>query len=171
MTDQQLAIIIEGLLFVAVEAVTIKHLADVTQSELVQVEMALEKLKQAGQQRGIRLQRHGDKVQLVTAAEISPYIEQFLGGAVSSKLSMPALETLAIVAYRQPITRAEIEAIRGVNSDGVLRNLLSKGLLEEVGRLDTVGHPTVFGTTLEFLRFFGLPELAELPKLEVASRE
>jgi segregation and condensation protein B len=111
------------------------------------------------------VQRYGHKVQLVSAPEATAYIERFLGLATPAKLSTPALETLTIIAYRQPITRPEIEAIRGVNSDGVLRTLLSKGLIEEVGRLDTVGHPALFGTTFEFLRYFGLEDLSALPEL------
>jgi segregation and condensation protein B len=102
---------------------------------------------------------------LVSAPELTNYIERFLGLSVAGKLSTAALETLAMIAYRQPITRPEIEAIRGVNSDGVLRTLISKGLVEEIGRLDTVGHPTLFGTTFEFLRYFGLESLKALPDL------
>ncbi len=79
---------------------------------------------------------------------------------------MASLETLAIIAYKQPITRPEIEAIRGVNFQGVLKNLMARGLIEEVDRLNTVGHPIVYGTTFEFLQYFGLGNLAELPRLE-----
>jgi segregation and condensation protein B len=108
-------------------------------------------------------------VQLVTASEVTKYVQILLGLSNTSKLSTPALETLAIVAYRQPITRSEIEAIRGVNSDSVLRTLLSRGIIEEAGRLDTVGHPALFGTTFEFLRFLGLENLDQLPVLEIES--
>ena len=169
LTDQQLVKIVEGLLFVAPEPVTVNHLASAIECEVEQVEAALEQLKQAGQYRGVRLQRQGKKVQLVSAPELTDYIERFLGLSISGKLSTAALETLAIVAYRQPVTRPEIEAIRGVNSDGVLRTLLSKGLVEEVGRLDTVGHPALFGTTFEFLRYFGLENIEDLPELELST--
>jgi segregation and condensation protein B len=144
----------------------------VAECQVDDIEAALEQLGRSCQDRGVRLQRHGQKVQLVTAPELTDYIERLLGLSLTGKLSAAALETLAIVAYRQPITRPEIEAIRGVNSDGVLRTLLSKGLVEEVGRLDTVGHPMLFGTTFEFLRFFGLESIEQLPELklpEVAS--
>jgi segregation and condensation protein B len=164
---QQLEKIIESLLFVASEPVTLNHLASVLECPVGDVEQALQQIKGACQNRGIRLQRFGQKVQLVSAPEYTDYIERFLGLSISGKLSTPALETLAIVAYRQPITRSEIEAIRGVNSDGVLRTLLSKGLVEEVGRLDSVGHPVLFGTTFEFLRFFGLEDVKDLPELEL----
>ncbi len=163
--------LIESLLFVASEPVTVSHLATVTECSLEQVEAGLQQLKESYQHRGIRLQRQGQKVQLVSAPETTPYIERFLSLSISAKLSTPALETLTIIAYRQPITRPEIEAIRGVNSDGVLRTLLSKGLVEEIGRLDTVGHPSLFGTTFEFLRYFGLEDLKDLPKLELPPLE
>jgi segregation and condensation protein B len=167
LTDQELGIIVESLLFVAPEPVTVEHLAHVTECSLEQIELVLHQLRESTQNRGIRLQRQGQKVQLVSTPEATPYIERFLDLSTSAKLSTPALETLTIIAYRQPITRPQIEAIRGVNSDGVLRTLLSKGLVEEIGRLDTVGHPSLFGTTFEFLRYFGLADIKDLPELEL----
>jgi segregation and condensation protein B len=167
LTLQELEKIVEGLLFVASEPVAMSYLAEVIECPLAQIETALAGLAQNCQQRGIRLQRQEQKVQLVTAPELTGYIERFLGLNASARLSTPALETLAIIAYRQPITRPEIEAIRGVNSYGVLRNLISKGLVEEVGRLESVGHPSLFGTTFEFLRYFGLETLAGLPELDL----
>lgn len=169
MSDKELVKIVEGLLFVAPEPVTINHLAAAVEGEAKQVEAALAQLQESYRHRGIRLQQQGQKVQLVSAPELTDYIERFLGLSISGKLSTAALETLAIVAYRQPVTRPEIEAIRGVNSDGVLRTLLSKGLVEEVGRLDTVGHPTLFGVTFEFLRYFGLEKMEDLPELELSA--
>ncbi len=170
-TIQTLVKIIEGLLFVASEPVTIKYLASVLDCKPEQVETALTQLKANCQERGIRVQRQGAKVQLVSAPELTPYIEDFLGLTFSGKLSTPALETLAIVAYQQPITRPQIEAIRGVNSDGVLRTLISKGLVEEIGRLDSVGHPALFGITFEFLRYFGLESMDNLPELDLPQLE
>lgn len=167
----QLVKIIEGLLFVASEPVTVNHLASVIECRTAEVEEALKQLQEDCHQRGIRLQQLGNKVQLVTAPELTDYIERLLGLSLSGKLSTAALETLAIIAYRQPVTRPEIEAIRGVNSDGVLRTLLSKGLVEEVGRLDTVGHPMLFSTSFEFLRFFGLEDTADLPELDLPEGE
>ena len=167
LSEQPITTILEGLLFVAAEPVTINHLASTLDCKVGEIEEALTQLKALCQTRGIRIQRKGDKVQLVSAPELSRYIEKFLGLSISGKLSTPALETLAMIAYRQPITRPEIEAIRGVNSDGVLRTLISKGLVEEVGRLDTVGHPALFGTTFEFLRYFGLEDIEDLPALEL----
>ena len=169
--NQSLEKIIEALLFVATEPVSVQQLASAIECSPKEVEQALELLHQASQARGIRLQRQGRKVQLVSAPELTDHIERFLGLTVTAKLSTPALETLAIVAYRQPITRPQIEAIRGVNSDGVLRTLISKGLVEEVGCLDSVGHPALFGTTFEFLRYFGIESLADLPELDLPQIE
>jgi segregation and condensation protein B len=162
-----LAAIIESLLFVADAPVTVSQLAEVVEHDVHDVEEALQSLVEGYSSRGVRLQRKGTQVQLVSAPEAAPFIECFLGLSLSGKLSAAALETLAIIAYKQPITRPQIEAIRGVSSDGVLRTLISKGLIEEVGRLETVGHPVLFGTTFEFLQYFGLSSLSELPVLEI----
>ncbi|MDM8520564.1 SMC-Scp complex subunit ScpB [Anaerolineales bacterium HSG6] len=170
-TEQQLKVAIEGILFVAPEPVTLNQLAATIQCKVKQVEQAVQQLALDYKERGIRLQRNGNRVQLVTAPELTPYVRKLLGLSISSKLSTPALETLAIVAYRQPITRSEIDGIRGVNSDSVLRTLLSRGIIESVGRLDTVGHPTLYGTTFEFLRLLGLENLEQLPKLELEDEE
>jgi segregation and condensation protein B len=166
--------LIENLLFVAAEPVSVARLAQVTEASLEQVEAALAAIAapnaptSAGNgcsERGLRLQRKGDRVQLATHPGAAPVITRFLGLELSSKLSAAALETLAIVAYRQPCTRSQVEAVRGVNCDSVLKNLLSKGLIEEIGRLETVGHPILYSTTFEFLQHFGLSSLAELPPL------
>ncbi len=171
LTEQELTKIIEGLLFVASEPVTINHLASAVECSPARVEAALQSLRHTAAERGIRVQQHGNKIQLVSAPELADTIERFLGLTVTGKLSTPALETLAIVAYRQPITRPQIEAIRGVNSDGVLRTLISRGLVEEVGRLDSVGNPVLFGTTFEFLRYFGIDGLEQLPELDLPQLE
>lgn len=105
-------------------------------------------------------------VQLTTAAEASAHIERFLGLEVTTRLSPAALEVLAIVAYLQPVTRPHIDQLRGVNSDGALRSLLSKGLVEEVGRLEKPGRPILYGTTPEFLQSFGLNGIADLPQMD-----
>jgi len=161
-----LAATIESLLFVADSPVSVSHLAEALERDERDVEAALQALAEGYAGRGVRLQRKGPRVQLVSAPEAAPTIERFLGLSQSGKLSAAALEALAIIAYEQPVTRPQIEAIRGVGSDGVLRTLLSKGLIEEVGRLETVGHPVLFGTTFEFLQYFGLSSLGELPPLE-----
>ncbi|NPA91206.1 MAG: SMC-Scp complex subunit ScpB [Chloroflexi bacterium] len=157
---------VEALLFVAPSTVTVKELAKALQVPPEEVERALEALEQRLDGGGLILQRLGKRVQLVTAPDLAEDVERFLGLDLSGHLSAAALETLAIIAYRQPITRAEIEAIRGVNSDGVLRSLLNKGLIEVVGRKETVGRPLLYGTTMTFLQYFGLRDLSELPPLE-----
>jgi segregation and condensation protein B len=164
----ELQTLVESLLFVADQPVTAGQLAGALDAEKVTVEEALAALDEAYVQgkRGLRLQRHGERVQLVTVPEAALYVQRFLGLEMSGPLSQAALETLAIVAYRQPVTRAQVEAIRGVNSDGVLRTLVSRGLVEEVGRLDQVGRPILYSTTFEFLQQFGLRNLDELPLLE-----
>jgi segregation and condensation protein B len=162
----EIKLLIESLLFVADEPVAIARLAAAIGVNREAVEETLRVLSEEYAQRGLRIQRKGERVQMVTAPEAAPHIERFLDLELSSKLSAPALETLAIVAYQQPVTRAEMEAVRGVNCDSVLRTLLSKGLIEEVGRLPQAGRPIVYGTTFEFLQHFGLQDLAELPPLE-----
>jgi segregation and condensation protein B len=113
----------------------------------------------------LRLQRTGHRVHMVTAPEAAEIVGSFLGLEHSGKPSPAALETLAIIAYRQPITRAEIEAIRGVNSDSVLRTLINRGLIEEQGRLEQAGRPIIYATTFDFLQHFGLSSLEQLPRL------
>ena len=157
---------VESLLFVADGPVPTGRLAEVLEATPGQVRRALADLEANCASRGLRLQRAGNRVQLVTAPEAAPHIERFLGLERRTRLSRAALETLAIVAYRQPITRPGIEVIRGVGSDSVLRTLLSTGLIEEVGRAPTVGRPILYGTTFEFLQHFGLRGLDELPPLD-----
>jgi segregation and condensation protein B len=112
---------------------------------------------------GLLLQRDEDRYQLVTAPASARYIRRLRGLEEQARLSRAALEVLAVIAYRQPATRAEIEAIRGVNGDRALATLLSRGLVDEVGRRDTVGRPVLFGTTLGFLEHLGLRSLDDLP--------
>ena len=119
------------------------------------------------QTRGLRLQRHGGRVQLTTAPEMAEIVERFLGLEATSRLSRAALETLAIVAYQQPVTRPYIEGVRGVSSDGVMKSLLGKGLIQEVGRAEGPGRPILYGTAPDFLQHFGLNSLTELPALAI----
>ena len=114
---------------------------------------------------GLLLQGVDEALQLASAPRFARLLQRFLGLERSVRLSQAALETLAIIAYRQPVTRLGIEAVRGVDSTGVLQTLLARGLVEPVGRLAAVGSPVLYGTAPEFLRFFGLTSLAELPPL------
>jgi segregation and condensation protein B len=164
--QHQVESLLESLLFVADAPVAVSQLARVLEVEVKCIEEALERLRVEYSQRGLRVQRRGERVQVVTAPDAAPYIERFLGLQLSGKLSTAALETLAIIAYQQPVTRAQIEGVRGVNCDGVLRTLARKGLIEETGRLEQAGRPILYGTTFEFLQYFGLQDLAELPPLE-----
>jgi segregation and condensation protein B len=162
-----LTVMVESLLFVASEPVPITQIAEALDVKLAEVEQALAELSAAEQvTRGVRVQRKGDKVQLTTQPECAPYIEKFLGLDLTTRLSKPALETLAIIAYQQPVTRAQIEHVRGVNCDGVLSTLLNRGLIEEVGRLETAGRPIQYGTTFAFLQHFGLRSLDDMPSLQ-----
>jgi segregation and condensation protein B len=158
--------IIESLLFVADEPVQVESLAAVLEISVEQVEEALTDLTLDYEERGLRLQRKSNRVQLVTAPESSESVRRFLGMELSGRLSAAALETLAIVAFRQPVTRAEVEAVRGVSSDSVLRTLVNYGLVEGLGRLERAGRPIVYGTTFEFLQEFGLSSLDQLPTVE-----
>ncbi|GAB4214985.1 MAG: SMC-Scp complex subunit ScpB [Roseiflexaceae bacterium] len=158
--------LVESLLFVAGEPVTVAQLARALEVVPDAVEAALEQLAQA-QERGIRVQRLGDRVQLVSAPEAAAAVERFLGVQGSARLSAAALEVLAIIAYRQPITRAQVDGVRGVDSGGVIRALLARDLIVEAGRLETVGRPILYGTTEQFLRQFGLAALSELPPLDI----
>lgn len=159
--------VVESLLFVAPSPVPVARLAQVTGAPEDAVEAALAALNliYSGEGRGLRLLRKAERVHLTTAPEGAAYIERFLGLDLSSKLSTAALETLAVIAYRQPLTRGDIEAIRGVSCDGVLRTLITRELVEPVGRLEQPGRPFLYGTTLQFLHYFGLDSLDRLPPL------
>jgi len=162
----RLAVLVESLLFVADEPVSVGQLAGVLESTPEQIEEALGELEAVLQERGLRLQRMGGRCQLVTAPEAAPYVERFLGLGERRRLSQAALETLAIIAYRHPVSRPEIEAIRGVNCDSVLRTLLVSGLIEEVGRAPAPGRPILYAPTFAFLQHFGLQRPEDLPPLE-----
>jgi segregation and condensation protein B len=162
---------VESLLFVASEPVALSQLAAALDISPGDVEQALKQLEHEFQGGGLRLQRHGGRVQLTTAPEMAEAVERFLGLEATSRLSRAALETLAIVAYQQPVTRPYIESVRGVSSDGVMRSLLGKGLIQEIGRAEGPGRPILYGTAPDFLQHFGLNSLSELPPLELPEPE
>jgi segregation and condensation protein B len=173
LTDYELSLSarLEALLFAAPAPVTLAQLASALEVSTRKVEIGLDELKIYYQQRGLRVQMHAGRVQLTTAAEIAPLVERFLGLEVTTRLSRAAVEALAIVAYRQPVTRPQVDAIRGVNSDGVMRSLLNKGLLQEIGRAEGPGRPILYATTPEFLQHFGLNSLEDLPPLPEIERQ
>ena len=163
---------LEALLFVASASVTTAQLAAAIGVSAQEVENGLAQLQshylESEPGHGVIVQRHHGRVQLVSAPEAVAPIERFLGLEASSRLSRAALEALAIIAFEEPATRPQIDAIRGVNSDGVLKSLLSKGLIQEVGRADSPGRPILYSVTSEFLQFFGLSSLSDLPPLSAS---
>lgn len=158
---------IEALLFVAIEPVSPGQIATALEASISDINHALDDLDTSLQTRGLRLQRFSGRVQLTTAPETAEAIERFLGLEATSHLSRAALEALAIIAYQQPVTRPQVDSVRGVNSDGVMRSLLNKGLIQEGGRAEGPGRPILYSTTPEFLQHFGLNSLMELPPLEL----
>ena len=162
---RDLPMVLEALLLVAEQPPTVQMLARVTGVSADAVEQALGEIA-ADHTRGIRLRRHGASVALVSAPEAAPWVERLLGLESPSRLSKAALETLAIIAYRQPITRTAIEQARGVGAGASLRTLRARDLIEPVGRLEAPGQPLLWSVTPRFLDHFGLGALAELPPLD-----
>jgi segregation and condensation protein B len=162
---------LEALLFVAERPLTRREIAAVAGVDRATVDDRLGDLEVALAGRGVRLVLSGDRVELVTAPEAGALIARYVG-ADSVRLSPASLETLAIVAYRQPVTKAAVERIRGVDSDYTIRTLLHRRLVVELGRSEAPGRPFLYGTGFEFLERFGLTSLDELPplELEVAAR-
>lgn len=163
--SDRLKLIIESILFVADDPVDIAALARVTGRRDEEVVAAVEAIASESQGRGLRIQQTGAAVQMVTAPEAAPFVEQFLGVDEDHHVSHAALETLAIIAYKQPISRQVIEAIRAVNCDRALASLKARGLVTEVGRALTAGRPYLYGTTFRFLEYFGLEKPEDLPPL------
>ena len=167
-TELPLSMKLEALLFVAGEPVATAQLATALDVSASVVERGLNELGASLLSRGLRLQRHAGRVQLTTAPQLAELIEHFLGLEATSHLSRAALETLAIIAYQQPVTRPQIDSIRGVNSDSMMKSLLSKNLILESGRADGPGRPILYSTTPEFLQHFGLNSILEMPSLAKA---
>ncbi|MCI0551701.1 MAG: SMC-Scp complex subunit ScpB [Anaerolineae bacterium] len=163
--DLPLAVKLEALLFVAAEPVATAQLATALDVAPSVIERGLNELNASLSSRGLRLQRHAGRVQLTTAPQLAELIERFLGLEATTHLSRAALETLAIIAYQQPVTRPQIDSIRGVNSDSMMKSLLHKGLILETGRADGPGRPILYSTTPEFLQHFGLNSILEMPSL------
>lgn len=166
---------LEALLFVAPAAVTLPQLAAALQITPEEAGAGLAELealyRDPGEGRGLRIQKHHGRLQLTSAPETAQDVERLLGLDASSRLSRAALEALAIIAYQEPITRPQVDAIRGVNSDGVLKSLLGKGLVQEVGRAEAPGRPILYSTTPDFLNYFGLGSIEELPPLNLEMPE
>lgn len=160
--------IVEGLLFASGdEGVTVNQVAKVLNMNQEDIEELLEELAKSYQtnNRGMMMMKADDIYHLTTRPEHSEYFKKLIETPHSQRLSQAALETLAIIAYEQPITRVEISHIRGVNSDRPVQTLLARMLIEEVGRKDAIGRPILFGTSKDFLTYFGLASIEELPPL------
>lgn len=165
--DLQVITKIESLLFVAPGKTTASKLSEVLRISEHKVLNYLTILSEHyNKQHGIRLLQINKQFQITSAPENATLIEEFLGLEEISRLSQASLETVAIIAYKQPTTRPEIDSIRGVNSDSVLKSLLSKGLIEELGRSEAPGRPILYGVTTEFLQHFGLTSLDQLPVID-----
>jgi segregation and condensation protein B len=168
MDDVELRPIVEALLFVALEPLTLGRLRDLLDGvEAARVTAVIEDLRDTyrRQGHGLAIVEVGGGYEMVTAPEAAPWIRKLSVAKAAPRLSKPALETLAIIAYKQPLTRPEIEAIRGVDAAGVVKTLMDRRLVKIVGRKDVVGRPMMFGTTKEFLQTFGLNDLTDLPTL------
>jgi segregation and condensation protein B len=165
---RELKAIAEGLLFVAGdEGLQVQQIAQVLEINTEEALSLIEELQDdySREGRGFQIVQYADAYQLATRKEHSRYYKKLVETPTSSNLSQAALETLAIIAYRQPITRAEIEEVRGVKTDKALQTLMSRLLIKEVGRAEGTGRPILYGTTKEFLEHFGLQTLEELPPL------
>lgn len=160
---------IESLLFASGDPLTIKDLSNTLDVSIKIIKSILDEMQieYDEEKRGIKLISINGEYQLVTKADNSDYIQKLLKKNKRQSLSQASLESLAIIAYKQPITRVDIDEIRGVKSESALQRLLEKDLIKEVGRLEVPGRPILFGTTEEFLRQFGLRELNELPSLDL----
>jgi len=157
----------ESLLFVTAEPALLATLAEALAVTRAEVESALRSLAEEYAQRGLQILRFGDRIHLTTSPRAAAVVEKFLGLGHTTSLSKAALETLAILAYRQPLTRPQVDAIRGVNCDSVLQSLLAKGLVEEIGRTEGPGRPILYGLTTTALQHFGLSSVEDLPPLEI----
>ncbi|NTU69646.1 SMC-Scp complex subunit ScpB [bacterium] len=162
---------IEAILFVAEKSVNIKEFAQIVgvSSQDIQKEIGL--LSEEYKKRGLRLINKGSSYQLISAPEEGPYVARYLNQELKKELGQAALEALAIITYKQPITRVEVEKVRGVNCDAIMRTLQIKGLIEEVSRKDAPGRPILYGTTFEFLQYLGVENIDELPSLTDEEKE
>lgn len=162
--DAGLLSALESILLVAGEPVSVSALASVLEQPKTRMGQLLRSLQES-LTRGIRLQVHAEQAQLVSAPENTEIVQRFLGAARPAPISRAALEALTVIAYRQPATRAEVEAARGLNSDRAIQTLLARDLIEERGQRQVPGRPMQFGTTFAFLEYFGLSSLDDLPPI------
>ncbi|MDP8260034.1 MAG: SMC-Scp complex subunit ScpB [Candidatus Gygaella obscura] len=173
MTTTPIKSIIEALLFVNEQPINLEQIKAIfDEADIKSIRAALTQLQDdyVQQDRGIRIIEIAGGFQMVTHSECVHFLKKFYSKRQLSRLSTPALETLAIIAYKQPISRQEIELIRGVNVDGVVSSITERGLIRITGRRESLGRPFVYGTTKKFLEYFGLKSLSDLPKIEDFSK-
>ncbi len=166
--------VIEGLLFVSGdEGLSLEEICNITEKDKEEVSTLIKDLYNdyENNERGMHIEFLGNKFKLTTKVEHKEFYQKLIKEEENSILSQSSLETLAIIAYNGPITRIEIDEIRGVNSSYVVRKLLLKGLIEETGRAETAGKPRIYNITSKFLDYFGLGSIEELPKIEISSNE
>lgn len=171
--DREHKSILEALLFLSGEVLSAHSFKEVLGLPEADIENLMDELatEYRDRKRGILIVGIADGYQMVTNPEYAEWVKKFRSIHTSSRLSMPALETLAIIAYKQPIIKAEIEQIRGVNSDSSIKTLYDKRLIKIMGRKEAPGRPFLYGTTREFLQYFGLKDLTEMPTLKDMIRE
>ena len=169
MDDQQLKSAIEALLFIGGGPLSVERLKgifDDASKEQIEAQLQALQADYDGRDAGVMVAEVANGYQIATRPDQAVWVRKFKTVKVTTRLSRPALETLAIIAYKQPVTRPEIEAIRGVNIGGIVRNLMERRLVKIVGKKDVVGKPLLYGTSVEFLQYFGLKDLSSLPTLK-----
>jgi segregation and condensation protein B len=173
MEDREKRSVLEVLLFLSGEPLSISMIKEVLELQESEIKNFMQELILQYREKngGLLIVEIANGYQMVTNPECSEWVKKFKSTQLSTKLSMPALETLSIIAYKQPIIKAEIEQLRGVNSDSAIRTLLEKRLIKVIGRKEAPGRPFLYGTTREFLQYFGLKDLTELPTLKDLVRE
>src|SRR3990172_13271275 len=173
MTNKEKKSLIEALLFVSGDPVTLSALKNTTDLPENDLKQLLDELITEYEQKdsGVVIIEIANGYQMVTNPFYSQWLKKFTNTNTTNRLSMPSLETLAIIAYKQPIIKAELEHIRGVNSDGVIKTLLDKRLIKIMGKKEVPGKPLLYGTTQDFLQYFGIKDLTELPTLKELTRE
>lgn len=173
MEEREKKSVLEAILFLSGEPVALSAIRDVIDLPESEIKRLMDELINEYREKkgGLNIVEIANGYQMVTNPEYAEWVKRFKSAQLSSRLSMPALETLAIIAYKQPIIRAEVEQLRGVNSDSAIRTLLDKRLIKVIGRKEAPGRPFLYGTTREFLEYFGLKDLTELPTLKDLVRE
>ncbi|MDY2657433.1 MAG: SMC-Scp complex subunit ScpB [Candidatus Limiplasma sp.] len=171
MEPNEIPQILEAILFVAGEPVAVADLAQALEVGEMEIMHAVETLERECERRGVTVHRYGDHLRMETRPEYAAYVERLLQPVQRQTLSQTAMETLAVIAYRQPVTKGEVEQVRGVKCDYSVQSLLHKGLIREAGRKEALGRPILYATTDRFLEHFGISDIRELPPLPDAQEK